>query len=308
MSFHTNWPINGSAILLLWIGGMNSGSMKALRPGLVGSHVIISIQVCLPFCGCFKLTKTEWNTWAQFCAESLDSAFTLDSIRNSHPIEVPVRNALEVEQIFDHISYLKGSSVIRMLSAHLGTQTFLDGVSKYLNKHKYSNAKTDDLWQALSEVSGQDVNTFMEPWIKKIGFPVVTVAEEPGQISIRQSRFLISGDVEAKDDDTIWWIPLGLRTSSGTNTGAFTVKEDTLKDVDETFYKLNSDSTGFYRTSYPASRLQKLGEAKDKLTLQDKIGLIGDAVALAQSGDSTTAAFLSLIEGFSDETDFRYVH
>ena len=63
----------------------------------------------------------------------------LDSLRASHAIEVPARNALEVDQIFDHISYLKGSSVIRMLSSHLGQEVFLKGVAKYLKAHKYGN-------------------------------------------------------------------------------------------------------------------------------------------------------------------------
>ncbi|KAL1636821.1 hypothetical protein SLS56_000914 [Neofusicoccum ribis] len=249
----------------------------------------------------------EWNVWGQFCSESLQSAFSLDSLRNSHPIEVPVRNALEVDQIFDHISYLKGSSVIRMLSAHLGVETFLLGVSQYLNAHKYGNATTNDLWSALSKASGQDVNTFMDPWIRKIGFPVITVAEEPGQISVQQRRFLLSGDVKTEEDQTTWWIPLGLKTASKTESstaGALTTKEDTIRGVDESFYKLNADQTGFYRTNYPPARLLKLVENKDKLSIEDKIGLVGDAAALAQSGDATTAAFLALLEGFQSESEY----
>ncbi|EKG11117.1 Peptidase M1 alanine aminopeptidase/leukotriene A4 hydrolase [Macrophomina phaseolina MS6] len=249
----------------------------------------------------------EWNVWGQFCSESLQSAFNLDSLRNSHPIEVPVRNALEVDQIFDHISYLKGSSVIRMLSAHLGVETFLLGVSQYLNAHKFGNATTNDLWSALSKASGQDVNTFMDPWIRKIGFPVVTVAEEPGQISVQQRRFLLTGDVQAEEDQTTWWIPLGLKTASKTESstaGALTTKEDTIRGVDDSFYKLNADQTGFYRTNYPPERLLKLGENKDKLSIEDKIGLIGDAAALAQSGDANTAAFLALLGGFQSESEY----
>ena len=61
----------------------------------------------------------------------------LDSLRGSHPIEVPVRDALEVDQIFDSISYFKGSGVIRMLSAYLRVKTFLTGVAEYLKKHQY---------------------------------------------------------------------------------------------------------------------------------------------------------------------------
>lgn len=48
-----------------------------------------------------------------------------------------MKDALDIDQIFDAISYLKGSSVIRMLSGHLGVETFLLGVSNYLKAHAY---------------------------------------------------------------------------------------------------------------------------------------------------------------------------
>lgn len=227
-------------------------------------------------------------------------------MRASHPIEVPVRNALEVDQIFDQISYLKGSSVIRMLSNHLGQDVFLKGVSDYLKAHAYGNAKTKDLWAALSAASGQDVLGFMDPWIRKIGFPVVTVAEEPGQISLRQERFLSTGDVKTEEDETTWWVPVGLKTGSPFKVlhSALTVKEDTIRNVDDGFYKINADFSGFYRTNYPPQRLAKLGEAQSQLSIEDKIGLLGDATALAISGHGTTAALLALLQGFREEESF----
>jgi aminopeptidase N len=221
-----------------------------------------------------------------------------------------VYDGLEVDQIFDHISYLKGSSVIRMLSAHLGEKVFLQGVADYLKAHQYSNATTNDLWSALSKASGQDVNSFMDLWVRKIGFPVVTVAEEPGQISLRQGRFLLSGDVKPEEDQTTWWIPLGLRSGSSASTAslhetsALTQKEDTIRNVDDGFYQINKDLTGFYRTNYPADRLKKLGEARADLTVEDKIGLVGDAYANAVAGYGSTAGLLALVERFSDESDY----
>ncbi|OJJ44851.1 hypothetical protein ASPZODRAFT_134244 [Penicilliopsis zonata CBS 506.65] len=250
----------------------------------------------------------EWNVWSQFVAEGVQQAFQLDSMRASHPIEVPVRNALEVDQIFDHISYLKGSSVIRMLSDHLGRETFLRGVAKYLKAHAYGNATTNDLWSALSEASNQDVNRFMDPWIRKIGFPVVTVAEEPGQISLRQSRFLSTGDTKPEEDETTWWIPLGIKSGSqlsNIDLRALESKTDTVQGVgQDTFYKINRNLSGFYRTNYPPKRLAKLGQSLDLLSTEDKIGLIGDAAALAVSGESTSAALLALLEGFKTETNY----
>jgi aminopeptidase N len=193
-----------------------------------------------------------------------------------------------------------------MLSDHIGQEVFLKGVGDYLKIHAYGNARTNDLWAALSAASGQDVQAFMDPWIRKIGFPVVTVAEEPGQISIRQSRFLTTGDVKAEEDETTWWIPVGLKTGTPTKVvhSALTQKEDTVRDVDEAFYKINADQSGFYRTNYPPQRLAKLGEAQEYLSIEDKIGLLGDATALAISGNGTTAALLSLLEGFRNEKSF----
>lgn len=249
----------------------------------------------------------DWNVWGQFVTEGMQQAFSLDGLRTSHPIEVPVSNALEVDQIFDAISYLKGSSVIRMLAAHLGVKTFLQGVADYLKAHTYSNATTSDLFSALSKASGQDVNTFMEPWIRKIGFPVVTVAEEPGQLSFRQSRFLTAGEVEAKEDETVWWIPLGLKTgpqATDAQREPLTTKEDTYRDIDTDFYKVNANQTGFYRTNLPPQRLAALGKGLDKLSVEDKIGLIGDAGALAVAGEGTTPAVLSLLESFENESSY----
>ena len=205
---------------------------------------------------------------------------------------------------------MKGSSVIRMLSAHLTNDVFLKGVSDYLHAHEFGNATTNDLWSALSKASGKDVNSFMDFWIRKIGFPVVTVAEEPGQIGVRQERFLLTGDIKPEEDETIWWIPLGLRTgpnATAHKVTAITSKEETIRDVDESFYKINVNQTGFYRTNYPPERLRKLGAAKDRLSIEDKIGLIGDAYALGVSGHGKTTGFLALIESFQEEDNYLYV-
>jgi aminopeptidase N len=67
----------------------------------------------------------EWDVWSKFTSESLQSALVMDSLKGSHAIEVEVNDALEIDQIFDAISYMKGSSCIRMLSNHLGVETFL---------------------------------------------------------------------------------------------------------------------------------------------------------------------------------------
>lgn len=112
--------------------------------------------------------------------------------------------------------------------------------------------------------------------------------------------------MKLEEDKTVWWVPLGITTDSQAaklKSKALTVKEETIRDVDESFYKLNAKQTGFYRTNYPPERLAKLGRSKDKLDIEDKIGLVGDTAALAISGNARTASLLTFVENFSDESN-----
>src|SRR3989344_471946 len=59
----------------------------------------------------------KWDIWTQFVASEIGGAFTLDSLKNTHPIEVEVGHPAEISEIFDRVSYEKGAAVLRMLWA-----------------------------------------------------------------------------------------------------------------------------------------------------------------------------------------------
>lgn len=44
--------------------------------------------------------------------------------------------------------------VLRMLSAYVGQDNFLEGVSKYLQDHRYGSTVSKDLWDSLTAVTG----------------------------------------------------------------------------------------------------------------------------------------------------------
>lgn len=250
----------------------------------------------------------EWKVWQTYVTDNLQSALGLDSLRSSHPIEVPVKRSDEINQIFDAISYSKGSCVIRMISMYLGEATFMEGIRQYLKKHAYGNTKTDDLWSALSAASGKSVDEVMTIWTRKIGFPVVTVTEKgDNTIHLKQNRFLRTGDTKPEEDEVLYPIFLGLRTKDGIDeTKILTEREGDFKLSDSEFFKLNANHTSLYRTSYTPERLEKLGQsAKDgKLSIEDRAGMIADAGALATSGYQKTSGVLNLLKGFSSETEF----
>ncbi|KAF2109018.1 peptidase family M1-domain-containing protein [Lophiotrema nucula] len=251
----------------------------------------------------------EWKVWEGYVTDNLASALSLDSLRSSHPIEVPVKRADEINQIFDAISYSKGSCVLRMISKYLGEDIFMEGIRRYLKKHAFGNTQTGDLWAALSDASGKDVEKVMDIWTKQVGFPVVTVTEKPesNSIHLQQNRFLRTADVKPEEDKTLFPVFLGLRTKDGVDEELALNSRDAefkLKDLD--FFKLNADHSGIYRTSYTPERLRKLGVAAKQglLTVEDRAGMIADAGALAASGYQKTSGILSLLNSFKSEKEF----
>ncbi|WPH01164.1 aminopeptidase 2 [Acrodontium crateriforme] len=251
----------------------------------------------------------EWKVWEGYVTDNLQSALNLDSLRSSHPIEVPVKRADEINQIFDAISYSKGSCVIRMVSKHLGEDVFMEGIRRYIKKHKYGNTTTGDLWAALSDASGKDVERIADIWTKNIGHPVVSVTEDEknNTIHVKQNRFLRTADVKPEEDEVLYPVFLGLRTKSGVDEEVtLNGREGSFKVPDLDFFKVNADHSGIYRTSYTPARLEKLGENAKAglLTVEDRAGMIADAGALTAAGYNKTSGLLSLLKGFDAEPEF----
>ncbi|KAI3826331.1 hypothetical protein L1987_00378 [Smallanthus sonchifolius] len=81
----------------------------------------------------------------------------LDGLSESHPIEVEINHASEIDEIFYAISYRKGASVIRMLQSYLAPEVFQRALAKDIKKHACSNAKTEDLWTVLQEPVNKNI-------------------------------------------------------------------------------------------------------------------------------------------------------
>ncbi|KAJ3387394.1 hypothetical protein HDU92_001972 [Lobulomyces angularis] len=262
----------------------------------------------------------EWDIWTQFADSVTNTALNMDSLRSSHPIEVSVNKPSEILQIFDAISYMKGASVIRMLYWALGETVFKSGVRTYLREFSYSNADTSDLWRHLSVSSGKDVAELMNSWTSKIGFPMLTVlaqnydAERKEMtLELKQGRYLSSGDwSEAEENDvhsTVWWIPLGIITSTNSEPGdlLLTTKKGSVtfpyEETENSFWKINFKTRGFYRVKLEVPYLEKLSKNINQLCLTDKCGLVADAFSAASSGQGSTVACLELIKSLKNENE-----
>ncbi|XP_016993881.2 puromycin-sensitive aminopeptidase isoform X1 [Drosophila takahashii] len=258
----------------------------------------------------------EYDIWTQFVTDMYTRALELDSLKNSHPIEVPVGHPSEIDEIFDEISYNKGASVIRMLHDYIGEADFKKGMNLYLNRHQYGNTCTEDLWAALQEASSKNVGEVMTSWTQHKGFPVVSVESEQvgkNQRLLRLKQCKFTADGSPADENCLWVVPISVSTSKNPTGIAKTflldktAMEVTLENVDEDdWIKINPGTVGYYRTRYSKEMLEQLMPAVEKMELPplDRLGLIDDMFAMVQAGHASTAEVLALVDSYRNETNY----
>lgn len=67
--------------------------------------------------------------------------------------------------------YHKGGWLLHALRARLGDEAFWAGVRLYIDRHKFTQAETDDFRRALEETSGQSLERFFEQFAVRPGLP-----------------------------------------------------------------------------------------------------------------------------------------
>ncbi|CAG9856112.1 unnamed protein product [Phyllotreta striolata] len=255
----------------------------------------------------------EYDIWSQFVNTYFLAALELDGLKNSHPIEVPVDNPSEINQIFDAITYNKGASVIRMLHQFIGEEKFREGMCLYLSKHQYGNTSTEDLWSALEEASKQPVARIMSTWTKQLGFPLIKVETHDVEngVNIKLSQTKYNSDGSQSTEKHIWMVPISISTSQNPEvhenlllTNESIEKTITgLKPTD--WIKINPGVVGFYRTLYTNEMLDKFAVdiRNRRMPPLDRLGLLEDIYALVKAGYMKTDALLDFLQNYKQETN-----
>ena len=246
----------------------------------------------------------EWDLWDQFLDDAMLQAMSLDSLRNSHPINVDVKHPAQIREIFDVISYDKGGSVLRMLENYVGVENFRSGLKHYLTKHKYSNAEGQDLWNSIGKVARKPVSSMMKTWIDQVGYPVIDVRRENSKISLTQRRFLSDGSKSSKGK---WAIPIAIE--EGNHQSSILLKTHSsklsLKNTDSNFI-INSGRHGFYRIQYDDNTLANLSLLIDEKILNhvDRWGLQNDLFSHCVSGANQLQEYLDFTTSYHDEDNY----
>jgi puromycin-sensitive aminopeptidase len=247
----------------------------------------------------------EWKRWVSFGAVDRPWAFAVDALASTRPVEFEVGSPEEANEMFDALTYGKGSSVLRMIEQYLGEDGFRRGVGDYLRQHAYANTVTSDLWEGLDRASGNDVGAIMDTWILQGGFPQLEVHIRGSSASITQRRYLSIPD---ETDQTVWKVPIQLRgVAGGVPFDRKILLDSTHLDVevpaDTGWVVANAGGHGFYRVSYSPEVAKQLVGSLDQLDDLERFVLIDDAWALVENGQATVASFLDLATAYRDETE-----
>ncbi len=242
----------------------------------------------------------DWGLWIQFIVDEQQVAFNLDSLENTHPIEVRVNHPDEIRTIFDSISYSKGASAIHMLHEFVGADSFRLGLQNYLKKYSYKNTDTNDLWNAIGTAANKPVAEFMSAWTSQKGYPIIECKTSESRVELSQKRFSYKADDSI---DELWpvalisknpYLPEILDRKARSYRGKFDV------------IKLNNGQTGFYRVIYDDKNLQKLGRLiqSKKMKDVDRLGILSDLLETSKANITDITIVLKFLEFYDEETSY----
>jgi aminopeptidase N len=136
--------------------------------------------------------------------------------------------------MFDRHGYEKGSVVLNMFQDLVGTDTFNEILSSFLDAHAYSNVTTDDFFEMVRQVSGEDYSWFFDQWLLSPGHPVLDVSYE-WHAETEKLALTISQTQDTSVGVPIFRLPIkvGITTSAGkTIESAWLTKQSQTLEFD----------------------------------------------------------------------------
>lgn len=118
------------------------------------------------------------DAWTTFANAEKTWAYRQDQLPSTHPIATDAPDVQTAEVNFDGITYAKGASVLKQLTAYVGVDNFLAGLRTYFAEHAYGNTTLADLLSAVELASGRDMSSWSKQWLETAGISVLSAQTE----------------------------------------------------------------------------------------------------------------------------------
>ncbi len=239
----------------------------------------------------------EWNT-ALGDVNDRDRAIELDALSSTHPVIQHVETVAEVNQAFDAITYQKGEAVIRMLEAYVGSEPWRTGIQNYMQKYRYTNTVSADLWQALEASAGKPITEIAEDFTRQPGVPLIRVEDQrckdgKSQVHLRQSEFSKNSP---NKNPLRWQVPIRVQSSTNTPISQLvTDGEATLVVPGCEPIIVNVGQSGYFRTLYAPRLLADIIKKFASIAAIDQLGILSDVSSLGLAGLQAPTDILELV-------------
>jgi aminopeptidase N len=192
------WAKYAQTTVADFIGGMENVSATTLVDWLPDrrayldrpwyQHSLIPHELAHQWFGDLVTTENWANYWlnegmAEFMpgqywrvkqGRRVEDDYYIDEYRKF--IQTDARKRMPLATYNSNNVYPKGALVLQMLKKVLGPDRFWASINRYLTRHAYGTANSDDLRQAVLDATGLNLGWFWSQWIYQAGYPQFVVS------------------------------------------------------------------------------------------------------------------------------------
>jgi aminopeptidase N len=200
----------------------------------------------------------EINHSLNFLLSHYPRAYSIDRTEGTNPIRQNLDNLLFAGTLYGDIIYHKAPVMMMQLELLMGSDSFREGLRKYLSEYSYENADWNDLISILDPLTPADLEKWSKNWVEKAGMPDIKAGIElSADGTIIDYRIIQSSNTTGKP---LLGMKFNISESSGYNNPGYAcaLNSETL-NITELRGKMfnnwilpNSNGLG-YGTFYPDS-------------------------------------------------------
>ena len=259
-----------------------------------------------------------WNPEYKSNVRAVQSALAImdrDSSPSARPLSRRADSAQDVKGIADGIIFSKGAAIPLMFENYMGKDEFQKFVRHYLNKHRFSNATSEDFLQALEETAGKEVASSFRSFVNQPGVPLLQVETKcedgRGSVRVHYSKYVPLG-VESSGSAS-WEIPACFRFQDGSEASnkCVIVTQDSSVPLSDrgcvSWVMPNANGAGYYRWTLSPKGWDALraGE-KGHLSVQEELSIVDSIQAAFDSGRLSANEAFNALEPYAS-SDVREI-
>ena len=215
-----------------------------------------------------------------------------------------------IMEAFDELSYNKGQAILRMAEGWLGEDNFRKALRIYFDKHRWGNARAEDLWAAIADSGERSLDEALRRFVELPGIPQIKfqrLGNDSIEVSQKRYRTIIGKSVA----EQTWHVPIivryGGRDSELTGRLLLTNSSAVFKlpglDKAEWLYP-NAGESGYFTWNLAPDLTRALkNRAAIPLTPVERLGILNSVHLAVQSGEIGAEQMIGLLLEYANDSE-----